>query len=140
MAYIYTDSDISKEKCIRKCPDSVKYIDKTTDTENPRCTATCPANHYIDEVTIVGEKVCVTSCKNKIPTAYLYIDTSDSNKIKCVHTCPDSVKYLDTTTDPDNPKCVSTCPNNYFIDELTTPGVKLCVPSCYNLEHNFYIF
>ena len=59
-----------------------------------RCVAECPLHTYMDdELTLAGEKICVPSCKNLIPTAYIYWDEEilsgdNVNKEKCVRKCP----------------------------------------------------
>ena len=76
-------SDGSKSKCKTACPydDGAKYyVDATTDSDNPKCVINCPANHYIDDLTTTGLRICVPSCLNLEPTAYIYADSTISNR------------------------------------------------------------
>jgi len=80
-------------------------------------------------MTFTNRKLCIDSCKNLLPMAY--IDSSVVNFSKCVRTCPASLSYLDTTTDIKHPKCVASCPADHkYIDSLTTLGLNFCVDSC----------
>ena len=113
-------------------------MDGVTDINNPKCANTCGTN-YIDDLTISDMKRCVKSCKNLIPTAYIYEDP-DISKKKCVRECPPYTEdgktkyyYIDAKSDPENPTCVKTCPEKHYIDELSIEGLKMCVPSCNNL-------
>ena len=73
-----------------------------------------------------GTKVCVSSCKNLEPTAY--INTVNN---KCVRNCADtSLPYLDLSVF-DKPTCVITCPTYY--EELTYDNKKICVSTCKNI-------
>ena len=81
---------------------------------------------------------CVKSCKALTPTAYVYTDTDDENKKKCYRECPSSVPYVDYTAEND-PACAADCPTiveatpnagYYYIDNITTSGVSMCVKSC----------
>ena len=133
---------------MRTCPYKAKYVDPT-EKYYPKCADKCPDDgdyKYIDnELTTEGLKICVKSCKNLEPIAYIYEDP-DNNKYKtCVRYCPDEVPYV--SYDFDNPQCVDECydkddgdATKYYIDDLTTPGKKLCVPSCKLLNPLAYIY
>eukprot|EP00828_Plagiopyla_frontata_P047387 TRINITY_DN873_c0_g1_i8.p1 TRINITY_DN873_c0_g1~~TRINITY_DN873_c0_g1_i8.p1 ORF type:complete len:2601 (+),score=459.84 TRINITY_DN873_c0_g1_i8:925-8727(+) len=146
-AYIYTDPDINKQKCVRICPYKALYVDPT-DKHYPKCTADCPDGEYkyIDnELTTSGLKICVKSCKNLEPTSYIYKDPDNGDRDTCIRSCPDEVPYV--TYDLDNPKCADKCYDStnadatkYYIDDLTTPGQKFCVPSCKTLNPIAYIY
>ena len=93
-----------------------------TEKYYPKCTASCSGDiyKYIDnELTTDGLKICVKSCKNLEPTAYIYNDPDNDNQDTCVRTCPDEVPYV--SYDFDNPQCSNNC-NSLYIDDLTTPG------------------
>ena len=78
-AYLYTDPDISKTTCIRKCPASAAYVNPINE-DQPTCSSTCPTLYYLDnELTTDGLKICVPSCHNLIPPAYIYVDTDNNN-------------------------------------------------------------
>ena len=132
---------ISGTKCVRVCL-SNKVVDYT-DYENPKCADKCPNNWYKNKiaqyyynVTWSELSVCVTSCKNLIPTAYIY---DDAGVATCKTECPSDKKYIDAV-DPDYPKCVANCPENYFIDKITDSKFMYCVPSCLNLRPTTFIF
>ena len=74
---------------------------------------------------------CVLSCKNLVPSAYIYNDE------QCVRVCPDDKKYV--STDVDNPQCISKCEDTEYIDENTIEGVSLCVKSCKHIKPLAYI-
>ena len=73
------------------------------------------------------------------PSAYLYADPDIDGKTTCVRECPSNM-YVNPI-DPDNPKCSTKCPTHYYLDnELTTPGLKICVESCHTLPQPSYIY
>ena len=76
----------------------------TTDVDHPICASKCPDSaKYIDPLTNSNSKVCVSSCKNLLPTAYI-------NKAgdTCTRSC-EAGEVIDKT-DSDKPKCATTCP------------------------------
>ena len=82
--------------------------------------------------------MCVKSCKNLNPPAYIYADPDNGGKETCVRVCPIDKPYVNIK-DPNFPKCDSVCHSqgniqHYIDDELTTPGLKICVKSCLDLE------
>ena len=82
--------------------------------------------------------MCVPSCKNLEPIAYIYIDGDNSNKETCIRKCPDNY-YVDYT-DLDKPKCkkIADAPANYYLDTITD-GVGIYVQSCKDLVPTAYI-
>ena len=71
------------------------YVDETTDPNNPTCVTSCPTGYYIDGLTTDKYKICVKSCRNLIPTAFIYEDPDNSNKKTCVRACPsDKTDFL----------------------------------------------
>ena len=116
---------------MRNCPTKGNiYLDEISDSNNPKCASNCSGN-YIDSLTISGVKRCVSSCKNLEPTAYIYTDTENNDKLTCIRECP-ADNIVDYTTDPNNPKCVTACPENHYIDAISS-DLKVCVPSCNDL-------
>ena len=83
------------ETCVRKCPESSKYVDYS-DKDYPKCGTTCPDNFYIDELTSGGVSMCVRSCKELNPVAYVYEDSdlTCNNKKRCVRACPAKKPYI----------------------------------------------
>ena len=81
---------------MRKCPDSAPYIDYRN-KDIPECVSTCATDFFIDDITTPGVKICVRSCKNLNPTAYVYEDSdiTATNKNRCVRTCPANKPYID---------------------------------------------
>ena len=73
--------------------------------------SSCPPNHYIDDLTTVDLNMCVPSCLNLEPSAYIFEDSTSDNKKKCIHNCPEELKYVDMSN-KDHPECVSQCPDN----------------------------
>ena len=67
----------------------------------PTCMARCADDYYSYEqkTNISTTIVCVPTCKDLDPIAYIYINSSEpeANKNTCVHTCPDTVKYVDSS-------------------------------------------
>ena len=133
---------INKEKttCVKECS---KYKNESTDEyiyeyidsedeERPTCVVNCPTNYYKDDITNSSLKVCVPSCKNLIPSSYIYEN-------KCHRSCKDLSKYVDPE-DPDRPTCADKCPENYYLDEDTFDKEDVCVPSCKNLVPTAYIY
>ena len=97
-AYIYVDKDNgNKETCISLCPfveGSIvnEYYVDASDIDNPRCTKSCPADYYIDNLSDdISNKVrmCVPSCKDLIPSAYFYENAAlkTNNKKQCIRNC-----------------------------------------------------
>ena len=92
-AYVYTDGDDNNyKKCVNECPSEVPYVD-SSDEDHPKCASDCPiidsANpnagyYYIDNVTTIGVKMCVKSCKLLNPTAYIYNDPDNGDKETCL--------------------------------------------------------
>ena len=75
---------IDDNKCVRNCPTKGNiYLDEISDSNNPKCASNCSGN-YIDSLTISGVKRCVSSCKNLEPTAYIYTDTENNDKLTCI--------------------------------------------------------
>jgi len=81
-------------------------------------------------------KICVHSCNNLKPSAYVYKDKEDLDKLKCKRECPSAAPYIDNNSSSItqlHPTCVEICPENLYLDELTMPNRKICVDSCKNL-------
>ena len=82
-----------------------------------------------------SESVCVTSCKNLIPTAYI-------KGTICVRSCDkdesENVLYIDFSS-KDAPKCSASCPSGFYKDSLTNSDSPTCVNSCKNLIPTAYI-
>lgn len=65
-SYIHTDG----KQCVRKC-----NIINELDIENPKCTESCPAGApYLNNLTNPGSAICVSSCKNLLPSAFINKD------------------------------------------------------------------
>ena len=152
-AYINYDA----KTCVRECKDDdfSLYIDET-DSEEPSCTKACPGTApYINSLTNSKAPVCVSSCKNLIPSAFInkeenqcvesctygentfYIDDTNADP-KCTDSCPEAALYLDDLTNPSSPICVSSCKNLIFSAFINKEGNK-CVESCIYDENTFYI-
>ena len=135
IAYIDPTTD-KFYKCTRSCPDTLPYVDMTTNVDHPICVSTCPdVAKYIDDLTYPTTKVCVSSCKNLIPTAYIKGN-------KCVRSCgkddSDNILFIDLS-DKDEPKCSSSCPSEFrYKDFLTNSVAPICVNSCKNLIPSAY--
>ena len=62
--------------------------------------------------------MCVSSCKNIVPSAFIYTDNTDLDSLsnprkKCKVNCNfvnSNSKYSSAILDPDNPVCVANCP------------------------------
>ena len=52
--------------------------------------------------------MCVKSCKNLNPPAYIYADPDNGGKETCVRVCPIDKPYVNIK-DPNFPKCDSVC-------------------------------
>ena len=50
-----------------------------------------------------GLKICVKSCKNLEPAAYIYTDPDLNGKERCVRVCPDDKPFIDPSADIDHP-------------------------------------
>lgn len=88
--------------------------------------------------------MCVRSCKELNPVAYVYEDSdlTCNNKKRCVRACPAKKPYIQFDKS-EQPVCETECnaTSDYkYIDELSVEGVKMCVKSCQNMKHNAYIF
>ena len=51
----------------------------TADLDHLTCVASCPENYYIDNLTS-NVSMCVKSCTNLEPSAYIYKNASNANK------------------------------------------------------------
>ena len=74
------------------------------------------------------------------------MDPDNGNKSTCVRVCPVDKPYVNIA-DENNPKCDTKCYSkddksieHYIDDELTTPGLKICVKSCEELKPTAYIY
>ena len=79
----------------------------------------------MDSLTVPETPVCVQSCENLLPTAYIANGA-------CKRSCADleGIIYI-SNANPDNPACVNECPEILpYIDNLTIPGSPICVKSC----------
>ena len=86
---------------MRTCPYKAKYVDPT-ETHYPICAKSCPTDangyQYIDdELTTPGLKICVKSCKNLVPPAFIYTDTDNESRKTCKRICPNEVPYVNPT-------------------------------------------
>ena len=94
-AFIYPST---LKKCVTYCPynnEEKKYVDETTDPDNPTCVEKCPSGYYIDSLTTDKFRTCVKSCRNLNPIAYIYPDPDNDNKLTCVRACPsDKTNYV----------------------------------------------
>ena len=96
------------------------------------CANACPSGKYVYEVS-ANLKLCVDSCKDLNPTAYIDEVTVGETIIKkCSTSCIGDLPKIDAT-DINNPKCASTCPDGAYIDTLTYVNKVVCVSSCKNL-------
>ena len=54
--------------------------------------------------------MCVPSCKNLEPIAYIFTDSGNDNKLTCIRKCP--TNYYVDWTDLDHPKCSNQSSSN----------------------------
>ena len=83
-----------------------------------------------------SESVCVPSCKNLLPTAYIIKSTK-----QCVRVCPSgTLPYIDDIKAL-HPECVALCSegSNKLIDTFTYSNLKVCTKLCKTLEPVAYI-
>ena len=86
-------------------------------------------------MTNTSESVCVLSCKNLVPTAYI-------KGTMCVRSCGkdenNKVLFIDFSS-KDAPKCSDSCPLGFYKESLTNSDLPTCVNSCKNLIPTAYI-
>ena len=87
----YGVDSITYYKCVTDCDYTTKkeIIDAITDPSNPKCATSCPDGSYIDEISNSSRRVCVKSCRNLHPVAYVNIDTKS-----CISSCPTDKKLV----------------------------------------------
>lgn len=96
-----------------------KCVDSCSPAGNPKTYT------YIDTISIPNRCLCVTNCKNQVPTSLLNYEAT-----ACAMTCPQS-GGVDTYATVLRDKCVKSCKtenSNSFIDKSASPPV--CVAAC----------
>ena len=88
----------------------------------------------------------MSSCKDLVPTAYIYTnykfkpkDTEYTVNL-CMTACGESKTCHDSLSDSSKPECVANCDSIGYIDELTDKNKKVCTKSCKDLVPVAYIY
>ena len=106
-----------------------------SDTSEFICQDSCDTKYYLDTLTYENISLCVPSCRNLVPEAYVHVP-KDENYNQCTRSAPNATHiYLVPKSDTNELTFSDKCDDTYpYSDGLTITGLHICVKSCNNLN------